>query len=767
MRLRAGNKLVFLGMLLATGSLLNTACAIQNTGQLDGVQIPNAVRPSTQRSSESSNDHLADTPKWIEPKSLIKQLEQLEKHSVTADWATATKQAISELVNNAGIGDPDSRNTFARLYQLLDYSERLMAQVASQNQQHPDLYSLIVHMNRARYAVRRRLSVWESVHELAGIEYGYTSDSADDANRIFSASRSRLSFADVEGGWARYLELDEAESIFNSISQNPVQQKIAARKVLSRVHNPALSLDQRSHMQQIVDPQTSTFLRRAAVEPVQLEEFLKHLEYFESTGSGASEHYLNDHYQSLLWTGDEKYGRVADLLHGHYRNGNFAISVHEQLINNLVPERPDSYEPFQDQILGANVYGQNQISNRIRIALIPDANQISLQLVTDGEVQSNTLAQQSGVTVRNIGNSRFRVMKNLMFGRYGISSGSSQASSETNQRVVDIRSRMDGVPLLGWLTQRVAQRKIQEKAPVTRQYTQRKLEKEATDRFEKEVQENLVQMRQYLNSKVLEPLIAMDLDPEPIETSTSSTHVQMRYRLAGRDQMAANTVRPQELAGSLMSVQMHQSVLNNMLSRLEIAGKKFDPEQFQSHLREVIGIDLFGSAAEIDSKVEFEFAPFDPIRVDFENNQVVFSINLKSLRINNGKRWRKLSIKTRYNPIARGMMFEMTQADSGIELKGRSKKRKLNLGDQIAIRAIFRTLFEEQMTFAAFPDSLAQKLGTGPLMINQLVVSDGWVGISVNDGRVVNLPVTTALEPSKPRTRIGEILKNITNSARR
>ena len=126
MRLRAGNKLVFLGMLLATGSLLNTACAIQNTGQLDGVQIPNAVRPSTQRSSESSNDHLADTPKWIEPKSLIKQLEQLEKHSVTADWATATKQAISELVNNAGIGDPDSRNTFARLYQLLDYSERLM-----------------------------------------------------------------------------------------------------------------------------------------------------------------------------------------------------------------------------------------------------------------------------------------------------------------------------------------------------------------------------------------------------------------------------------------------------------------------------------------------------------------------------------------------------------------------------------------------------------------------------------------------------------------
>jgi len=71
------------------------------------------------------------------------------------------------------------------------------------------------------------------------------------------------------------------------------------------------------------------------------------------------------------------------------------------------------------------------------------------------------------------------------------------------------------------------------------------------------------------------------------------------------------------------------------------------------------------------------------------------------------------------------------------------------------------------MTFAAFPDSLAQKLGTGPLMINQLVVSDGWVGISVNDDRVVNMPSTTALEPSKPRTRIGEILKNITNSARR
>ena len=108
------------------------------------------------------------------------------------------------------------------------------------------------------------------------------------------------------------------------------------------------------------------------------------------------------------------------------------------------------------------------------------------------------------------------------------------------------------------------------------------------------------------------------------------------------------------------------------------------------------------------------------------------------------------------------MVFELTQDDNGISLKG----RKLNIGDQIAIRAVCTKLFEKNMRFSALPQSLAEKLGTGPLGINQLIVSEGWVGLSINDGRRMARSIHRPQYP-EARTRLGEILQNIGKAVRR
>ena len=762
MQIRAGALLV-IGILLFSSLMSSAVCACQRSDD-------RSTSPSSQRTSQMPNvaakpDSRTSIEKWVEPTSLLKELDLLSGHTFTAKWAESVKQAIDNLVNNRGIGDPVSKTSFATLQAKIEEANWYIVQSSTTRVANSEFATgtLATYLRRVRYGLQRRLSVWRTVHELAGVEYEYTTDiTAQDAGGIFSVSRSRLSFEDVEAGWASYLELDEAEKVFNSITPNTRRQKTAARKLLGRLHSPALTIEQQQHLTRIIDPEVNLVLRRTAVQPVKLERFLKRLEYLEGEGNGAGEFHLNDDYQNLLWTGDIKYRNVADQLQRHYRRENFCVAVSEKLINNLVPDLPDSSEPYQDQILGAQVYGQNEISNTIRIKLLPDANQVSLRLETDGEVRSRISAQQSGVTVHNVGNSRFKVMKRLVFGRYGVSQESAQSSSEVNNQIVGIRSRMDGVPLLGWLTRKVAQQKIQQQAPATQQITKSKLEHQAKQRFEQEVHTNLMQLRNYLNNKILEPLIAMDLDPDPVVTNTTSERIEMRYRLAGRDQMAANSIRPDPIPGSLMSLQIHESAINNMVQRIEIAGKDFNPVGLQEHLQRVLGVNLFASAHQIDQKVEFQFAPFDPVRVDFEDNQIALSINLKSLRINNGKRWRNLQVKTRYNPVARGMVFELTQDDNGISLKG----RKLNIGDQIAIRAVCTKLFEKNMRFSALPQSLAEKLGTGPLGINQLIVSEGWVGLSINDGRRMARSIHRPQYP-EARTGLGEILQNIGKAVRR
>ena len=214
-----------------------------NSNVVKRSSIPNAVVRSMDIPSEN--------PKWIEPTSLIKQLEILERNSLTSNWAQSTWQVIDELVNNNGIGDPASKESFSQLKRQIESADRLIIQSNGTG-------ALAIHLTRARYSIQRRLDVWRAVHDLAGIEYRHTTGvSADESGNILAASRSRLSFDDIEAGWASYLDLEEAEKVFNSITANNTRQqrtrqKSAARKVLARLHSPALTINQQAHLNRII-----------------------------------------------------------------------------------------------------------------------------------------------------------------------------------------------------------------------------------------------------------------------------------------------------------------------------------------------------------------------------------------------------------------------------------------------------------------------------------------------------------------------------------
>ncbi len=726
---------------------------------------PIVVSDSNQYEADSDGKTTDPTGQhWVEPEQLLEQLRSLTFHPITASWAEVTIDILHGLTGNNGLADPQSKISFQQLRQQLEIANGLIAKIFSDSATTPgsELALVATHLKRAQYSIQRRLGIWEAVHQLASNQSLRIPQVSDQrVSQFLTASSRKLNIDEIDRGWAQYLELDAAAESFNAISPNAFEQKKSARKVLARLYSPALSQNQKKHLSRAIDNELVEVLRSKAVQPVDLVQFLDRVERFESDSNGVSKYYLNDDYQNLLWSGDVAYEQLAQHLQAHYRNANVRITVSEKLLNNLVPQVPDSFEPFRDRIFGARVYGENQISNQIRIRLIPDPTQISIRLETSGQVRSQTLAERSGFTIENEGNSRFKVMKRLVFGRHGIFAYRPETESEMNQQVVGMRSKLDGIPLIGWMARRIARNKIEQQTPMTEQYARQKLERTAEGRFEQEVEDNLNQLRFYVTNNLLQPLIAMDLEPEPVETSTTAQKIVMRYRLAGRDQMAANTPRPQALQSSLMSIQVHETAINNLISRIELAGKTFDPIQLQQHLRDVLGGNVFANADNIERDVEFEFAPFDPVRVELDNNQIGLAVNLKSFRIGKGKTWKNLQIKTKYDPTVRGVQFALTQDESGIELKG----KRLNAADYIAVRTIFSSLFESHIEFAALPQSLQEKLGSTSLAVSQLVITNGWIGVSV-DNLTPSEPVNmTRSEPR--RARVGGLRSNLDSSPRR
>ena len=445
--------------------------------------------------------------------------------------------------------------------------------------------------------------------------------------------------------------------------------------------------------------------------------------------SGVATHYINDQFQNLMWSQQPNRQSAATLLQAHYRNANIRLAVSQNMLNRLIPDSPDVNEPVNEQVLGADVSGHSHVRNRLSVQLIEDPSQISLQLHTNGEVDSDTVARRSGFEIRNEGMANFQAFKRLSLDRMGrFSSDRPVASAQSRQRLIGIRSKLDPFPVVNWVARRVAKKKLEESAPETKLLLEQKIKDSASDQLQEGVESQVAQMKAYLKVNLLEPLISMDLNPEALQLATTKQRLIMRYRLAGIDQMAADSPRPTDSNYDYLSLQVHQSLLNNIIERIEIESQTFTPESLLQHLSDVIGFNPENASAESKHKAEFVFANYDAIRVDFKDGKIQIELNLKSLRVGKGKTWRNITISATYVPTVVGSQISFAQ-EGRIGVKG----KKFRLGDQIAVRTIFNVVLPDSYQFDAVPKKLAQRLNGYALIVSNLNIADGWVGLTFDE----------------------------------
>jgi hypothetical protein len=712
------------------------------------------MRPNFLNAADSSTGEPAS---WPASSKLLEQLEQFQDTPAEA-WATSTRDLLNSM-SAVKLGPPikpaDLQTIQTRIAQLRRQSQRV-TDVARSLQKGTALRStaatseLVNRVYQIQYGLDRRIAVWSS---LSGI-VAATVDSAVSSQpraAFMLAKHGRIRFQALDDEWTEYLLLDDLKREFNSLNPDVDRQKNAARKTLSRIYSPVLKPEQHEYLQQIFDPQLISILRQSASEPIAVEEFLQRMEQHEQHPTGATEFRLNDVFQDLVWSEDSRDQAAAEAIQRHYRNANVRLAVSGELLNRMVPEIPATREPVSDQILGAAVSGQSYISNRLQVELIPDPNQVQLRLQTVGTVRSNTVARRDGFAIQNQGLARFQVFQRLAFGRDGIDSSETPvAYSTANQRVVAMRSKLDGVPLFGRLARKIASQKIEDEAPRTQKLVQNKVERQASERMQEKVEKELRQMRGSLYNNVLQPLLALDLEPEPVQMSTTEGEVIMRYRLAGRDQMAASSARPAAAAGSLCSCQVHESVMNNVIMRMGLNGQTFTAKELRDHFRDMFATNEVTAVGENDDppEAEFEFAPLDPIRIRLNDQKVTVELNLASMQIGDGTKWKRLRVKTSYVPRVENGTVVLVQSDEGIRLKG----KRLRFSDQVALRTVFEVMFKSEYRVNVLSDKI-QRMAGSALGITQLVLTDGWVGVSIDDSPASRTQAQQASYPSQKFSR--------------
>lgn len=739
---------VFLADILKTDALLNginscrsEAVAGTDSQPLVSFQNDKLFEPGFHHGiTLATYTTFVESPTWPKPKALIEQVESLRRIPAAADWASRTLESLESL-SQSPIDSPDVEGYLIQL----EVANRRLPQLANTvwNQKSATSLGDSSDLVRMNYRLARRLAIWKQTRQaiLSGSD-------ANDITQTSLASFGEISFDGLDRQWVEYLMLPEFKRSLETRPADETQQKLIARQVLSRIYSPALKPEQASFIGQVMSPFVIETLKAQASEEVDYEQLLKRLEQYESQPSSFAGHYFNDQYQNLLWSNDPANKPLVSQIETHYRNANVRLSFSERLLNRLIPDLPSTNQPVSEFVNGAKISGRSQIFNQVKVNLLPDPNQAVLQLDTTGYVQSDTIARTKTFRVKNVGEANFQVSKQILFTRNGIdSTAKPYSASSGRQNVVGLSSTLDNVPIFGAVARKLAQKRLIEDGPENDRLFKRKVTSSAEDQVETIVQEKLQQLRQYSYVNLMQPLIAMELEPEPLEFSSTENQLVMRYRLAGRDQMAANTSRPRDSGDSLLSFQIHQSTINNAIARLGLNGNKFTSDELREHLREMMGVTGPVEDQPVsDKEATFEFASHDPIRIDFKDDRMNLVLNLKSLKIGNGKTWKNLILNAAYRVNVNEMKINLTQDEDLTNVRG----RRLRLGDKAAVRTVMNVLFKQEYHLNALPKKMYARLKGDYLRISQFVMSDGWIGISIDD-RVASVQGSASQEPPKQR----------------
>ncbi len=665
---------------------------------------------------------------WATPQALQNMLDELVAECESGEWALNVDQRLQELVNAGAENDQRVVDILEELADLAQNGKKL-----SRQERRLDLRTKIA---RAEHALSRRLRVWEAAWTLSHLETLEKSDSSDmtaeagslhPENLLASVSQvdQRLRSMPQGDAWRTYLRLPD----LSRLDQLPQEQASGvARGVLHRLTNVRLSRAQRNVLSEPAFVTLRRSLKPWAGASIDLATFLAKVEEYELQREPSQAYWLAK-TQRALSVGEQDNVELARTLERNYRNANFRVAISDKLINRFLPGDTVSDDPVRDMIVGVPVRGRSTTNTDLRVRLQPGKGEWRIALEAVGEVWSSTSAASGPAVLHTRGQTDFLARKCIVVNRGGLHVSPAEVQARSNSRLVDVRTDYDGVPLIGSLVQNIARSRHAENRWQANREVEYKVEGKAARQLDERVSGGIANAEQTFQRAVDRRLQSLKMDWEPIELMTTDQRVIARVRVAGDHQLAAHTPRPQAPADSFASIQVHETLFNNLLARLGLEGQEFTLPQLCNYLSGKLLIRAWKVSSRAASDISFQFAEKDAFRVRFMDGRAEVRMSFARFT-KDSKSWKDIGVRIHYRPDLAELRADL-ERDGSIEIQG----DHLSFRDQIALQALFTKILERSRRFAVIQDRIAEDPRMAGLGVTQFHAEDGWMGVAIGPRR--------------------------------
>jgi hypothetical protein len=469
---------------------------------------------------------------------------------------------------------------------------------------------------------------------------------------------------------------------------------------------------------------TQSVLAGQGSEPADLHSLSSDLEDYERSRSPRLARAILQRQRLLAESHDQRQQQLADQIEQNYRNANVRMALSAELLQRFVPKEQSQMSPVHDRIVGTPVRGQSITNSENKVNLEPDAQRWHVNLESDGTVDSDTVADGGQAQVHTLGSTCFTAEKSIVVERDGVQLGQSQADAHNTSRLVGVSSDFDWLPIVNNVVRNKAIDEYHQKRPRAKAEIECKVAGRVEQQLDERAGDAVNKVQSQMRDQVTGPLESAGVELTAIELSTTAQRVIARLRVAGAEQLGGHTPRPRAPADSLASVQVHESALTNAAVSLGLDGKRLTAPELQTLIREKFSRSNEPSPTLVEPDTVFEFAEKDAVRFRVADQRLELILSLREVNHQHSP-VQNFRVHAFYVPAISGLEAEFVR-DGALGIEGR-----IRTGERAAMHAVFSKVLTEdrKLPIVRLNDPNDERLAG--LMITQLVLEDGWIGLAI------------------------------------
>ncbi|MGN6135276.1 MAG: hypothetical protein ACTHOU_12305, partial [Aureliella sp.] len=594
---------------------------------------------------------------------------------------------------------------------------------------------LAVRLGSVAYGVERRVRLWQAVAVcLQSGAQGAETFSPDQVAReklhaIVAQINGNLKDANEAAQWRKFLRLDELIAWSSDPSGDWQRGNELATQILTRLTWERLTPGQRKFLSTPAFENLAQHLAPWAAQPVDFRQLLADVELLEDDPINRCRASLAHTVQALRVSPQPAQRAVAEAINDHYRNANIRLAVSGKLLERMMPNETFEARPVRQRILGADTQGNSQVRTQLNVRLIPDPAAWHIELGLLGDMESATRSSKGPAVFHQTSIAKINSTRTLRMDPSGVKVSADPTNVDASQFLNGMSTDLDRLPVVGDFFRALVREQFEQQRGVAQRITRRLIAEETDQELDKQLRQKMSAAEEQLQHTFIGPLERLQLNPIVVSMQTTEERLAVRYRVASEGQMAAHTARPRAPDDSLVSMQIHQSAINNALSQLGLSDHTWTLPELCEKLATAFDQEPWTLSDDVPKDVTVTFAPTRPVTVELRDGKLELTLRIAELNHPERKMsFQRFIIKASYVPVASGLEASLVR-DGVVSVDG----PRLGFSERIPLRGIFGTVFSARSSLNLIHSQWLKDPRAEGLAVSQIEVRDGWLSVAVSE----------------------------------